>query len=301
MEDFIYMYGQVMASHSFLLEGEFPKIDTCGLIDESHFHVGGETGTAAAILASLGCKIKIAGSHLGTENANLIREYFNSCGVDTSELVFDETFHGVIDYVFIAGNTRTVFGEWGKLNRRKDWYESVSEDSIRECKCVGFDPLLDGSDLRVVEYCRKYQKKYATIDCAYDSEYSKHCEINVVSHEFMDNTYGEDVDYEQLHRKYTENSDGLIIFTFGGKKILYGRKGEAIKEFHPYHVNVVSTLGAGDSFKAGTIYGLYQEMSDDDLIRYASAVAGIAITKYPISENPPTLREIEELIHCRNE
>lgn len=297
MENYIYMYGQVMASHSFILEGEFPKIDTCGLIEESNFHVGGETGTAVAILASLGSKVRIAGSHLGTQNVELILNYFNEHGVDTSELVYDENFSGVVDYVFIAGKTRTVFGEWGKLNRRKDWYESVNEESVKNCICVGFDPLLDVTDTRVVDYCLKYGKKYATIDCAYDSIYNQYCEINVISHEFLDQTYGEDADYELLHHEYTKHSDGLIIFTFGGEKIMYGRKGEPIKLFHPYSVNVVSTLGAGDSFKAGTVYALSKNMSDDDIVRYASAIAGIAITKYPISVNPPTLEEVETIVN----
>lgn len=49
-----------------------------------------------------------------------------------------------------------------------------------------------------------------------------------------------------------------------------------------------STLSAGDSFKAGTIYGLYQGMCDDDIVRYACAIAGTACEGYPIPLKPPT-------------
>lgn len=298
MNDYIYMYGQILCTRSYVLKGGFPEVDSCGIYDEAHFHVGGETGTAAAILASLGCNVKLAGTHIGEENAKLIRDYFTEHNVDISELVYNKNFGGVVDLVLISGMNRTCFGEWDKLYARKDaWYEPIQEESVKNCICVGFDPYLDGNDTRVIEYCEKYGKKYATIDCRHDSQYNQSCEINAVSHEFLIGNYGKDADFYELHRQYTEASDGLIIFTLGEKGVMYGRKGQKIKTFPAYQVEVKSTLGAGDSFKAGTIYGLSKGMSDDDVVRYACAVAGVAIQKYPISEYPPEISEVEELIH----
>lgn len=37
-------------------------------------------------------------------------------------------------------------------------------------------------------------------------------------------------------------------------------------------------------------------MSDEDLVKYASAIAGIACTKFPISLNPPAKEEAEALL-----
>lgn len=297
MKDYIYLYGQILATQSFVLDGAFPKPDKCANIKESNFHVGGETGTASIILASLGEKVKVGGTHIGGKNTRIIQKTLQEKNVDASELVFDAEFGGIVDYVFISGSQRTCFGEWGNIYSRKEpWYEPVNEESIRRSICVGFDPLLNDSDMSVTDYCIKHGKKYAAIDCPYDSEFNKYCEINAISHEYLKGKYGEDADFYELHKKYTENSDGLIIFTFGENEVLYGRKNEEIKTFHPYQVKTVSTLGAGDSFKAGTIYALSKRMPDDKIVQYASAVAGVAITKYPISENPPVLQEVEELI-----
>lgn len=300
MENYIYMYGQILATNSFVLEGDFPKPDGCANIGESHYHVGGETGTAAAILAGLGCKVKLGGTHIGPKNAEKIRAYYEQLNVDTSSLVYDEAFGGIVDYVFISGSDRTCFGEWAKIYSRKDaWFEPVSEEAVKNSTCVGFDPLLDANDTSVATYCKKYDKKLATIDCTYDSDFNRCCEVNAISHHFLRETYGENVDFRELHKLYTENSNGLIIFTFGENDVMYGRKNQPIKLFQPYQVNVVSTLGAGDSFKAGTIYGLYKGMSDDDLVRYASAVAGVACTKYPICDNLPLFEEVESLAGSR--
>lgn len=77
---------------------------------------------------------------------------------------------------------------------------------------------------------------------------------------------------------------------------MYGRNGESPKIFEPYKVNVVSTLGAGDSFKAGCIYALSKGMVDDELVRFASACAAVAISRYPLQLDPPTISEIEKLM-----
>ncbi len=107
------------------------------------------------------------------------------------------------------------------------------------------------------------------------------------------------MDFETLFKLYTDNTDGLVIFTMGEKELIYGRKGQSPRYFKPYSLNIVSTLGAGDSFKAGVIYALYNKMSDEDTVKYASAAAGIACTKFPIAQNPPTTEEIERLIKTR--
>lgn len=61
-------------------------------------------------------------------------------------------------------------------------------------------------------------------------------------------------------QKYMDASDGLTIFTLGAREIRFGRKGGKIRSFEPYQVDVVSTLGAGDTFKAGCVYALWAGM-----------------------------------------
>ncbi len=87
----------------------------------------------------------------------------------------------------------------------------------------------------------------------------------------------------------------------GEKELLYGRKGaspteQPPKRFKPYSLDIVSTLAVGGCFKAGTIYALYNKMTDDDTVKFASAVAGIACTKFPIPLKPPTLSEVTTII-----
>lgn len=290
--DYIYLYGMVMSTEAFLLKGVFPKADGYGEIKEKYHHVGGETGTAAAVLASLGCNLKIGGSHIGNINRDIIRGYFKDKQADISELK-DEDINGIVDYVVIDRDTRTCFGEWEKhFGRKEPFYEPPCEESIKNAACCGIDPFFCCD--RSVELCRRYNKAFATIDCDYDSVMNRYCAVNAVSHQYLEGHYP-DKSFEELFKLYTDNTEGLVIFTCGEKEVIYGRKGQSLKYFKPYSLDVVSTLGAGDSFKAGTVYALYNKMSDDDIVKYACAVAGIACTKFPISENPPLLSEVKTL------
>jgi sugar/nucleoside kinase (ribokinase family) len=92
-------------------------------------------------------------------------------------------------------------------------------------------------------------------------------------------------------------TDGLTIITQGGGEMLYARKGEEIHRMKPFTVEVKSTLGAGDTFKAGCTYGLLYGMSDSELVRFASACSAIAISRFPLPLNPPRLEEVEALIN----
>ena len=79
--------------------------------------------------------------------------------------------------------------------------------------------------------------------------------------------------------------------------MVYGRKGQPMKKMKPFSVEVKSTLGAGDTFKAGCVYGLLNDMSDDEIVRFASACSAIAISRFPLPLNPPTMDEVKELLN----
>lgn len=292
---YVYLYGMVMSTESFLLKYDYPKADGYCEIKEKYHLIGGETGTAAVVLANLGVNVKLGGTHLGRLNKDVILSAFkDNKNVDTSELVCED-FDGIVDHVLVDKNTRTCFGEWEKhFSREKPFYEPPCEESVKNCRCVGADPFF-GED--IARLAVKYGKPYAAIDCEYDGFINRHCEINAVSHQFLEQHYP-DKTLEELHRLYTENTDGLVIFTRGEKELMYGRKGQSVKYMSAFPVDTVSTLGAGDCFKAGTVCGLFMGMSDDKIVEFAAAAAAAACTKFPIPLSPPGAEEIERLINA---
>ncbi len=292
----IYLYGMNLVTTSYLLKDDYPKADTYGEIVKSYLMPGGETGTCAVVLANLGAKVKVDGNHLGINTYEKLGNWFDKFDIDMKSMTFDETYEGLEDMVLIGGNTRTCFGRFQAYfsdPKNGRWNKPRIED-IKDSRVVGLDPFFFNESDMVAKYCRELGKKYVTIDCKYESILNQYSEVNVVSNEFIKGNYeGEDI--EALHAQYTTNTEGLVIFTFGARDIVYGRRGQPIKRVTPYKVKIESTLGAGDTFKAGAVYALSKGMSDDEIVSFASATAAIACTSYPIAMNPPTIDKIHTL------
>ena len=293
----VYLHGQILGTHSFLLKGEFVQPDEYAEIKQKYFLPGGETGTAATVLASLGAQVKMDGTHIGTQVAPLLKEFYKDKSVDLSSLYFDPEYEGLMDYVVIAGLVRSPMGFFQALyeSGEKRWNMPKEED-VAGCKVVGIDPYFQEETQAVAELCVKHGKPYVTIDSRHDSFLHQNCAVNVVSKECTHAYLEEGYSMEEIFEKLVETTKGLVIITSGEKDMLYGRKGQPMKRMKPFDVEVKSTLGAGDTFKAGCVYGLLKGMTDEEIVRFASACSAIAISRFPLPLNPPTLEEVKSLL-----
>lgn len=294
-----YLFGQVLGTHSFLLRGGFLQPDEYSEIDAQYFLPGGETGTACTVLASLGVNVRMDGTHIGRKVAPMLKEFYKDKTVDLSPLQFVEG-DGVMDYVVIAGLVRSPMGRFQTLfSDDTRWWSIPREEDLLGCQAASIDPFFRAESDRVAELCVKHHIPYVTIDSMHDSFLHKHCAINVVSGECMRWHY-QGMSKEEVMALMQENTDGLTIITSGGGEMLYGRKGEEIKRMKPFDVEVKSTLGAGDTYKAGCVYALLHNMSDEETVRFASACSGIAISRFPLPLHPPRLEEVNALLSKGN-
>jgi len=291
-----YLFGQVLGTHSFLLRGGFLKPDEYSEIEAQYFLPGGETGTAATVLSSLGVNVRMDGTHIGTAVAPMLREFYQYKTVDLSPLQFVSDDPGVMDYVVIAGLVRSPMGRFQTLfSGDQKWWSTPREEDIIGCRAAAVDPFFREESDKVAEICLKHGIPYVTIDSPHDTFLHKHAAVNVVSGECLHNHYN-GASKEEVMPLLQETAEGLVIITSGGGEMMYGRKGEEVKYMKPFSVEVKSTLGAGDTYKAGCVYALLHGMSDEELVRFASACSGIAISRFPLPLNPPTLKEVNALI-----
>ena len=292
----VYLYGQVLGTHSFLLKDGFLQPDEYAEILAQYFLPGGETGTAATVLDSLGVSVRMDGTWIGTEVAPMLQAFYRDRQVDLSPLRVWENDPGVMDYVVIAGLVRSPMGRFQTLfSTGKRWWSIPQEKNIVDCKAAAIDPFFREESLQAMEICRKHGIPYVTIDSPHDSPLHQHAAVNVVSKECTGVHYA-GMQPETVMERMTETADGLTILTQGGGDMLYGRKGGVICRMKPFTVEVKSTLGAGDTFKAGCVYGLLHGMSDKDLVRFASACSAVAISRFPLPLYPPKLEEVQALL-----
>ena len=292
----VYLFGQVLGTHSFLLKDGFLQPDEYAEIGAQYFLPGGETGTAATVLDSLGVSVRMDGTWIGTEVAPMLQAFYRDKQVDLSPLRIWKDDPGVMDYVVIAGLVRSPMGRFQALfSTGKRWWSIPQEKDIVACKAAAIDPFFGEESLQAMEVCRRHGIPYVTIDSPHDAPLHQHAAVNVVSKECTGQHYA-GMEPETVMEQLMETAEGLTILTQGGGDMLYGRKGEEIHRMKPFSVKVKSTLGAGDTFKAGCVYGLLHGMSDEELVRFASACSAVAISRFPLPLHPPKLEEVRQLI-----
>ncbi|MCL2577299.1 MAG: carbohydrate kinase family protein [Defluviitaleaceae bacterium] len=298
----IYIYGMITYTTALLLRGEFPKADVYSEVKEKHFFTGGETGGAAPTLASLGCKVKMDGNHMGYNTDAPVKKFYESIGVDVSRLHFDPDYAGVDEIIIIDKNTRTTFGPFAAYF--EDYYQkgiirwnTPVEDDIKNVKAAGIDPFFGEEAKLAARYCHENKVPFVTIDERPTHDVCKLASIIAVSSDWVRDQmpdYNSNEGKIELLKMYMAESNALAVITGGGGTTLYGKNGE-VKKVNAHKIDTISTLGAGDTFKAACIYGLSQKMNDEEIIKFAMACAAVACTKFPLPLNPPTLAEIKAM------
>jgi sugar/nucleoside kinase (ribokinase family) len=169
------------------------------------------------------------------------------------------------------------------------------KDDISAARIVCVDPPFREESTLVGAYAVELSVSFVSIDCPYDQALASAAAVVIISGEFRNRQYPQ-AELSELFAEYQQRAQGLVVFTVGDANILYGRKGAPIRQFKPYPVKVIDSAGAGDSFRAGIIYGLLKQWSDDQTIQYAAAVAGLVCASFPGVLNSPTHTEVMQFI-----
>lgn len=291
----VYAYGVIAPSTLYELSDRFPS--TGGYAEIAHVHpsIGGEAAGGAYVLARLGIPTKLNGNRLHDDemSAHTI-DVLSSAGVDCTAITLDSQAVPLMEAVFAAGESRTVFGAYGRLLAQRSWNEPARAD-VAASRIVCVDPFFEDASLRVARWCREANTPYVTIDVHHESEMAHHAAALIISEEFASRTFAP-FDPGEVLAAYTARCRGLVVLTRGGRRLLYARAGAPIQEHVPFSVEVRDTTGAGDSFRAGVIYGMLRGYDDQRTITTASAVAALVCRQAPSFLNSPTRSELEEFL-----
>lgn len=301
MKEFdVYAYGVIASSELHLLSMAFPLPDGYAEIAESHFMTGGEALNSAIVLSRLGVSVQLDGNWIGDTPAGerllaTIRRY----GIDARRLRVEQGFAGAREIVFSDEQSRTIFGNYvDLLSTTRKWNIPQKADLAR-AQIVCVDPPFQAESSLVGAYAVELGVPFVSIDCPYDQELSRAAAAVILSGEFRNRQYPQ-AELSELFAEYQQRAQGLVVFTVGDDAILYGRRESPIRQFKPYPVKVIDSAGAGDSFRAGVIYGMLQQWEDEQTIQYAAALAGLVCASFPGVLNSPTHAEVMRFIQAHS-
>ncbi len=293
---FVYNYGMITASTVYVLDTsfDFPQPNQYAEISETLSSVGGEAANTAIMLSKLGIKTKLDGNWLNKKNAKQILDLLKTFDIDTTQLTIDSNF-GTEEIVIVDKNNRTIFGNFAQMHKGKKLWNPPYENFVKQCSMVALDPYFHEDSEQMAKLCIQHRKPYVTFDCTYTGLLAQKAESIIISHELRDRVYIDD-NPTTIFYEYLNHCQGLVIFTFGSEPLWYGRKGGPLRTFTPYQITPIDTTGAGDSFRAGIIFGLLHKWDDKKTIEFASAVAANVCLTRPHTLNAPDLNSILEFI-----
>lgn len=89
--------------------------------------------------------------------------------------------------------------------------------------------------------------------------------------------------------------DQTIVTTLGAKGAEW-RKGDERHTIPAFPVDVIDTVGGGDAFNGGLAVGLAEGKTLDEAVRFANAVAGLAVTKRGAASSMPQRTDVDTFL-----
>jgi sugar/nucleoside kinase (ribokinase family) len=294
----VYSFGVVSSSTLYSIKGPFPAEEGYAEIASIQHMVGGEAANSSIVLARLGASVKLDGNWIGADDAGRrAKAILDGFEIDTSRLPLREGYAGVHEAVFASRGNRTIFGTYVRLQEEEAWNTPV-EDDVRRAKVVCLDPFFGHASNRVAEIAFDARVPVITIDCPPGEALVGCASATVVSESYIKSQFASRP-VEGVFDDYVRATRGVVVFTFGDRGAWYARPGSAVRTAPAYAVDAVDTSCAGDSFRAGIVFGLLNGWEDARTIDFASALAAIVCTRTPGALNSPSLAEVTAFMRSR--
>ncbi|MCZ0921678.1 1-phosphofructokinase [Vibrio diabolicus] len=293
------------------------NVGSVSLVQQSNLHAAGKGVNVAKVLSDLGADVTVTG-FLGKDNPELFHQLFNDIGVknefvevqgatrinvklvEASGNVSDINFPGVqVTADEIARFEETLF----RLAETHDYFVLAGSlpGGVTAEQCAAWIKALHQQGKKVL---------FDSSKAALKSGIEAHPWLIKPNDEELGDFVGEHLETpEQCQAAAQTLSDkGIenIVVSMGADGVMWLNQGKWLRA-QPPRMNVVSTVGAGDTLVAGFCWGHMQLMPKNDLLRFATALSALAVSQVGVGltsqeelENIKQQTEVSELYPITN-
>ncbi|MCF7369913.1 MULTISPECIES: 1-phosphofructokinase [Vibrio] len=293
------------------------NVGSVSLVQQSNLHAAGKGVNVAKVLSDLGADVTVTG-FLGKDNPELFHQLFNDIGVknefvevqgatrinvklvEASGNVSDINFPGVqVTADEIARFEETLF----RLAETHDYFVLAGSlpGGVTAEQCAAWIKALHQQGKKVL---------FDSSKAALKSGIEAHPWLIKPNDEELGDFVGEHLETpEQCQAAAQTLSDkGIenIVVSMGADGVMWLNQGKWLRA-QPPRMNVVSTVGAGDTLVAGLCWGHMQLMPKKDLLRFATALSALAVSQVGVGltsqeelENIKLQTEVSELYPITN-
>ncbi len=280
------------------------------LVNHSDFHAAGKGVNVAKVLSDLGAQVTVTG-FLGQDNQELFCQLF-------------EQINAQDRFVRVQGATRInvkLVEQNGTVSDINFPGVSVDSQAITEFEHT-LDELCQNHDYFVLagslptgvtpELCAKWiellkqRGKKVIFDssrAALKAGLTASPWLIKPNDEELSDLVGRDIHTEQEITQVAEqiNHDGVenVVVSRGANGVIWLNQGQWLAS-KPPKMQVVSTVGAGDTLVAGMCWGHMQNMQKPELLQFATALSALAVSQVGVGVSDlDTLNELKQQIEIK--
>lgn len=263
-------------------------------VADRHVFCGGQAATTLSACAALGLKSRYLGCFGSDDYGRMMRAELERRGVDVRHAVDRDAQNADAIIIVDGEGRRTVM--WDRNERLRLEPEHLHA-GILAARLVHIDDVDRSAALRV---CRMAHEAGTpvTSDIEQVNEWTEQL-ISGVTYPILEQNVPRqltgETDPERALRKLRRLNANLLCMTRGDKGAV-ALEGDRFHIVPAVDVKMVDDTGAGDTFRAGFIYGLLQSWSVPDILRFANATAAVSCTRLGAIPSVPTLEEVQALL-----
>ena len=254
---------------------------------------GGPVGTAMTALSKWGAQASIAGSLGGDIIGHFICDAFRAAGVQDSFMkVTAGRFSPLSVAVSDGSGLRTIF--FSKGDAPPLLPEDLAGLEVGRYDAVEIDGHQREAQLWVARRCLESRVPVVLDAGSLRDDIIPFLELShhiVASRDFAD-AFSPGGDYEKTCRSLLRGPVQAVVVTLGEKGSI-AFDGHDVVHCPALDVDVVDTVGAGDVYHGGYIYGLLRQWDLDRRVRFSTAAAGLKCRAAGGQRSIPRLEEIE--------
>lgn len=289
-------------------------------------YVGGSPANIAIGLSRLGMKTGFIGKVANDQMGRFATKYLKQNQVDTEGISIDQTgaMTGLAFTEIKSPEDCSILMYRDNVADLKLEVSDVSENYIKNAKSL----LISGTALAkspsreavfvALDYARKHQVNvifdldYRPYTWNSESETAIYYNLAAEKSDLLIGTREEFDMMEKLtsdgpsndaktSKKWFDHHAKIVIIKHGGSgSIAYTQDGLS-HQSGIFKTKVLKTFGAGDSYASALIYGLLNDMTLQEAMRFGSASASIVISKHSSSDAMPSVSEIESFMKTAEE
>ncbi|KOO04337.1 1-phosphofructokinase [Vibrio nereis] len=259
------------------------------LVSQSNLHAAGKGVNVAKVLSDLGAQVTVTG-FLGKENPELFHQLFSQINVTD-------------EFIEVEGATRInvkLVEENGRVSDINFPGVQVSTEEIERFERVLFR-LAEDHDYFVIagslpggvspELCASWIKTlrqrgkkvlFDSSNSALATGISAQPWLVKPNDEELADLVGQELStFEQCQRAAQAlSSKGIdnVVVSMGAEGVMWLNQDQLLRSAPP-RMNVVSTVGAGDTLVAGLCWGHMQAMPNNEILRFATALSALAVSQ----------------------